>query len=71
MRQQHMRLISVPPKHPDKKVTREISSIASPCGDSGLSASSAIETPLTAVEFLLPTRLSRVQLILQEQNVLL
>ena len=52
MRQWHMRLISVPPKHPDKKVTREISSIASPCGDSELSMSSAAETPPTACRVL-------------------
>ena len=52
MRQRHRRLIHVPPKHPDRKITHKISSITSPCGDSGVSTGSAVETPPTACRVL-------------------
>ena len=42
----------LPPKHSDRKITHKISSIISPCGDSGVSTGSPVETPLTAYRVL-------------------
>ena len=52
MRRRHRRLLHVPPKHPDTKITHKISSITSPCGDSGVSTGSAVETPPTVCRVL-------------------